>query len=82
MYHMSFMWRMDMDRLAAHLPKRAPRKHNGINMTLIEFLLAVAVVGMVALQCVILIELRAWRMTESRRRQWIAEEHSKSTTAS
>lgn len=48
-------------------------------MTLIEFLLAVAVVANVALQCVILIELRDLRQSsalrESQRRQWITEEH-------
>lgn len=48
-------------------------------MTLIECILSVAVVGMVVLQCVILVELREARMTsllrESKRRQWVREEH-------
>ena len=48
-------------------------------MTTIEFILSVAVVGMVVLQCVILKELHDWRVTanlrESWRRQWVREEH-------
>lgn len=47
-------------------------------MTLIEFLLSVAVVGMVVLQCVILLELRRidvlWALRASRRRRWLHEE--------
>ena len=49
-------------------------------MTLIEFILSVAVVGMVVLQCVILVELHTQRHTcalrSSRRRDWAREEHT------
>ena len=48
-------------------------------MTLIEFLLSVAVVGMVVLECVILVELHTQRHTcalrRSSRRDWAREEH-------
>lgn len=48
-------------------------------MTTIEFILSVAVVAMVVLQCVILREIHDWRLTilatSSKRRQWVREEH-------
>lgn len=48
-------------------------------MTTIEFILSVVVLGMVVLQCVILIELRDQRIVralrESDRREWIRKEH-------
>ena len=48
-------------------------------MTSIEFILSVAVVGMVVLQCVILLELRETRRTiaaqGSMRRLWTKVEH-------
>jgi len=48
-------------------------------MTSIEFLLSVAVVGMVVLECIILLELRNIRHTsalrESARRDWNRKEH-------
>ena len=48
-------------------------------MTLIEFLFAVVAVGMIVLQCVILLELRADRvgrgLRESQRRTWVKQEH-------
>lgn len=49
-------------------------------MTLIEFILSIAVVGMVVLQCVILIELRRieflWGLAGSKRRRWTHEERN------
>lgn len=49
-------------------------------VTLIEFILSVAVVGMVVLQCVILIELRRieflWGLAGSKRRRWTHEERN------
>ena len=48
-------------------------------MTTIEFLLSVAVVGMVVLECIILLEIRNQRYTralrESARRAWVKKEH-------
>lgn len=48
-------------------------------MTTIEFILSVAVVGMMVLQCVILLEIRDQRITrrlrESDRHRWVQEEH-------
>ena len=50
-------------------------------MTLIEFLLSVAVVGMLVLQCVILMELHDYRVTlllrASKRREWVRQEHER-----
>lgn len=52
----------------------------GARVTLIEFLLSISVVGMVVLQCVILIELRRmtmlWELRASRRRRWQSEERN------
>ena len=48
-------------------------------MTIIEFILSVAVVGMVVLECIILLEIRNQRYTsalrESARREWVRKEH-------
>lgn len=49
-------------------------------MTLIEFLVAIVAVASVALQSIVLLELRNLRHTiaaqGSQRRQWVREEHS------